>query len=379
MSVTLKPEDTNRLVSLLASQAANSFVGTRSYFRDLINRANLPQDWIFRLADIWTGDAMIDARSLINWACSKDINPQDRRYTILGSILKPVLEEDVGFENAGLLAILIVVYQLYRDPQFLNNLQIRYQIPSEATAISLGTSEDSPEFDWLGPTDEIELQSFFRSKPDLLDVGFLRNVVEQAKSVCRLELPHKMATGVLIAPKLVLTNYHVLRPTATSNLENNAHQTLLRFGYFTSTTGQETQGQHFKLASEKPILTYSETLDYILLQAEDKMNHARDINPVFWDAGVIPQKGKGVFILQHPQGDSMKVAISDNGITGIYLNQGLIQYVSTTHRGSSGSPCFDENWQFVGLHHAARSQAFRTIGEGILFSSIYQEIQEYLI
>lgn len=378
MPVTLKSEDSNLLVNELASQAANSFVGTRSYFRDIINRANLPQKWVQEGSDIWTGDANIDARNLINWACAKNINPQDRRYTTLGSILRPVLEEDAGFETACVLAIIIFVYELYQDPILRNNLQIRYQIPSESAATSPETSEDSPEFDWLGPTDEIELQSFFRPKPDLLDVGFLRKIVEKATSVCRLELPHKMATGVLIAPNLVLTNYHVLRPTATSTLENNARQTLLRFGYFTSTTGQEAEKQTFQLASEEPILTYSEDLDYILLQVEDSINHAQDINPVSWETEEIPQQKQGIFILQHPKGDSMKVAISNNGIIGVYQNQGLIQYVSTTYGGSSGSPCFNENWRLVALHHAERSRSFGIIQEGILFRSIYQEIQTYL-
>ncbi len=78
----------------------------------------------------------------------------------------------------------------------------------------------------------------------------------------------------------------------------------------------------------------------------------------------------------------MKVSISRDGITGVYQERGLIQYVSKTEPGSSGSPCFDENWNLVALHHAQRDRMFSsirgTIREGILFNSIYQEIESYL-
>jgi hypothetical protein len=52
--------------------------------------------------------------------------------------------------------------------------------------------------------------------------------------------------------------------------------------------------------------------------------------------------------------------------------------VNKTAVGSSGSPCFDENWYLVALHHAQKARTFGSIREGILFASIYQEIKDFL-
>jgi len=73
----------------------------------------------------------------------------------------------------------------------------------------------------------------------------------------------------------------------------------------------------------------------------------------------------------------MKLSISCDGITGVYADRGLVQYVNKTSGGSSGSPCFNENWHLVALHHAQRAKSFGSIREGILFSSIYPEIKPY--
>jgi len=75
---------------------------------------------------------------------------------------------------------------------------------------------------------------------------------------------------------------------------------------------------------------------------------------------------------------SIKFRCVSPGVTGVYQEYGLFQYVNKTASGSSGSPCFDENWFLVALHHAQKAKSFGTIREGILFNSIYQEIKDFL-
>jgi hypothetical protein len=111
-------------------------------------------------------------------------------------------------------------------------------------------------------------------------------------------------------------------------------------------------------------------LDYVLLQVDNRITQINGIQPAPYELSQ-PTKGMGVHILQHPQGDTMKLAINDNGITGIYQSDGLIQYVTRALGGSSGAPCFNEEWQVVALHHAERAKSFGRIREGILFSAIY--------
>ena len=239
-----------------------------------------------------------------------------------------------------------------------------------------------PDINWRGETDEIQLQSWLQPEPDYWDVGFLKRAIAQSSSVCRIEITSRdiMATGVLITANKVLTNYHVLKYRDEDNLENNALNAILKFGCLTSDNGVETQGKSFQLDRENPILCFSKTedLDYVLLQVEAKITQATDIKPARWDSHKLPLERMGISVLQHPEGDSMKLSISQDGIIGVYQNSGLVQYVNKTAVGSSGSPCFDENWYLVALHHAQKARTFGSIREGILFASIYQEIKDFL-
>jgi V8-like Glu-specific endopeptidase len=238
-----------------------------------------------------------------------------------------------------------------------------------------------PDIDWHGKTDEIELERF-KNQLDWYDVGFLQRIIEQAKSVCRVDLPdlNITATGVLVANKYVLTNYHVVERNDNDDLEVNAKNIRLNFGCFSLDNGKETSSKSFRLNSQEPIVASSpvKDLDYVLLQLEDTFTQALNSE----DGLIKPAKhssialfeSDGINILQHPNGESMKLSISCDGITGVYPNSGLVQYINKTSGGSSGSPCFNENGELVALHHAQRSKYFGTIREGILFTSIYNDL-----
>lgn len=242
-----------------------------------------------------------------------------------------------------------------------------------------------PDIYWHGKTHEIELQGLLKKQPDWYDVGFLQTIIEQAKSVCRVDLPNLniTATGVLITSRYVLTNYHVLQLDNNNNLELNAKNIRLNFGCFSLNDSGETTSQSFLLDSEKPIIAFSpvEELDYILLQLEETFSQALDsqefrIKPAQWQPHISLSEADSINILQHPNGESMKLSITCDGITGVYPHSGLVQYINRTAGGSSGSPCFNQNGKLVALHHAQRSKSFGTIREGILFSSIHYDLAQ---
>ncbi|WP_202220571.1 effector-associated domain EAD1-containing protein [Okeania sp. KiyG1] len=260
------------------------------------------------------------------------------------------------------------------------NFKQRKIVDSDVTPKDFG-----PNIDWRSKTDEIELQRFFKKQPDWYDVGFLQRIIEQAKSVCRVDLPslNITATGVLIASKYVLTNYHVLKLNDKDNPELNTKNVRLNFGCFSLNDGRETQSKSFLLDSENPIIASSPVaeLDYILLQLEEAFIQTLNsddttIKPAQWETNISLSETDSINILQHPNGESMKLSITCDGITGIYPNSGLVQYINKTTGGSSGSPCFNENGELVALHHAQRSKSFGTIREGILFSSIYYDLAQ---
>jgi endonuclease G, mitochondrial len=238
------------------------------------------------------------------------------------------------------------------------------------------------KINWHDPVQEEELQSWFQSEPEFLDVGFLAKAIQQSASVCKVEVQSQgnFGTGFLISQRLLLTNYHILKINEDSDIDTNANSTVLHFGCFTSNPGTETQGQTFRLSRERPILKQSpkDQLDYVLLQVDENIMQANEVRPVSWNFQQKLSRRMSLNILQHPEGSVMKLSMNCNAVTGIYEDSNRIQYVSRTTDGSSGSPCFDDNWNVVALHHSRQSTAVKSVGEGILFKSIFDEIKSFL-
>jgi hypothetical protein len=177
----------------------------------------------------------------------------------------------------------------------------------------------------------------------------------------------------------VLTNYHVLIKQPQDDLMENARQLQLHFGKVTASDGEEAKGQSFGLSEDKPILAYSpvEQLDFVLLRVDPAIRMAEGIAPApFTDA--TPARGSGLNILQHPRGETLKLAISGDGVEYINPEKGLVQYSTLAHGGSSGAPCFTDDWQVIALHHSQRIKIFGAIREGILMRPILGEIRQFL-
>jgi hypothetical protein len=373
--------DVDPLVDILARQAANAPAGPNWYFRDLIDRAGLRDRQRQSLAGVWTGDANVDARRLVRWAHAQGTDATegaDRRYTTLGSIMAALLN-DVGLEDASAIVPILIVHRLVRNRPVADRLAMRYQLPVAPPADAAAASV--PDIRSPGPLDEVELQSWLRPEPDFQDVGFLKRAIERAASVCRVELAgvNRRGTGFLVGDDLVLTNYHVLRWDAGESIEQNAGATLLRFGAFTSAQATESEGRTFALAGDTPIVASSPTdeLDFALLRVEDAILSAGDLRPCAFSL-TRPQQGTSLNILQHPGGAAMKLALSGNGVTAVYPDSGLIRYATRSASGSSGAPCFDDDWKVVALHRAERATVFGRIREGILFGAIHDRIKGHL-
>ena len=246
------------------------------------------------------------------------------------------------------------------------------------------SSSQGPVFDWRGPTDERELEGLLRPQRDVTsyDMAFIQKASQPASAVCRVELPNEEAigTGFLVAKDLLLTNYHVIAPYENSDPYALLEQITLRFGYLTLESGQGAVGKVFSLAPN-PLLrfqTVKQGLDYALLKIEDGIFSVPELQPIGLCPNCLLRRDMNIHMLQHPEGQTLRVTFSNNGITGVYEQDGLIQYVSDTALGSSGSPCFNDNWELVAIHHAQMSAPFGVKCEGILFEAIYRDISDIL-
>jgi endonuclease G, mitochondrial len=226
------------------------------------------------------------------------------------------------------------------------------------------------------------LQSFLPQQFSFqADVGTLLRGLERANAVCKItfvDRPGESGTGVLIAPDLVLTNYHVLSRKEGVDLNAIAQSARFEFGYISRRFGEATRTQVVNAIGSKPVVQSSpiHALDYALIRLD--LDPHFPIHPIPYAAASTLQPRSPLHILQHPEGEKLKVSLSNNGVVKTNESRGLVLYVNQTKKGSSGSPCFDPDWQLVALHHKEMDTTFGSVREGILFSAIYPQIASFL-
>ena len=199
---------------------------------------------------------------------------------------------------------------------------------------------------------------------DLFDINYLELAIAVGRSVARIEIGPAHATGFLVGPGLLMTNHHVL------GNEADARQALAQFDYQDNASGELLPRQDYRLNPEIFFIT-NETLDFTIAGVEEISNHNRELTAYPW-VRLIPdlgkaEKGDDVNIIQHPRGGLKQIAFRRNEV--IEIPDGLkdfLYYTTDTEPGSSGSPCFNDQWELVALHHSgvpkrnAKKQIVRT-------------------
>jgi len=157
------------------------------------------------------------------------------------------------------------------------------------------------------------------------------------------------ATGFMVAPKVMLTNWHVFK-----QIEDVADSEI-QFFYEYNISGNPVTPLCFKLDSSHFYISNKE-LDYCFVGVEPLDTSGKtDLNTIgyiFLD----PSLGKlgsehkeELNIIHHPDGDYMQLSIRENLF--IKITPTSIWYETDTAPGSSGSPVFNDQWQVVALHH----------------------------
>jgi V8-like Glu-specific endopeptidase len=377
----LPTKDVEQIASAMAVLASTNLAGPTAYYRDLISRADLPPNWVMEISGTWTGNAIADARALVRWAAARGVNPVDNRYTVLGSILSVVLG-DQGVEEQDDMVALILAYDLYRDKDLLARLAARYQAPSLASEPTAADQmQPGPAFELREQLGDVELQGLLPHEPDFLDIGFLSEAIKKAASICRVETTggKPLGTGFLVARRMLLTNYHVVALAPGKDFSDKASNLVLRFRSVTAAPGRESDGQPYRPDPVRPLLRSSPVpeLDYALIKVEDRIAKGGLMPLDCSDFGPLAKK-MALNILGHPGGGPMKLAPSGNGVVGVYREAGLVQYATRALNGSSGSPCFDDDWHLVAIHHAERAKSFGSVREGILIEPIFDQIGNFL-
>ena len=164
-------------------------------------------------------------------------------------------------------------------------------------------------------------------------------------------VPDGFATGFLVAPDLILTNYHVFRSA------DEAEGVGAQFLYERTHEGLR-EGLIFKLDPDR-FFVNDKGMDYAVVALTARSVSGASLDqfkylPLIAVKGKI-RKGDPVNIIQHPEGRPKQYATVNNRLLDL-RDDGFLLYETDTLEGSSGSPVFNQYWETVGLHHCGVPQ-----------------------
>lgn len=203
---------------------------------------------------------------------------------------------------------------------------------------------------------------------NLLPVSYLYKGAERATAVCRVVVVEDRGggygTGFLLHGGYIMTNNHVIASAKT------AAASYAEFFYEADRTTVKVS-----LRPERLFITDNE-LDFTIIACDtDGIGEAQPIR-LSADPALVA-KDESISIIQHPRGREKEVALVENHVKHIYDK--VIWYNTDTEPGSSGSACFNQQWELVALHHAGwydDEKEKEATNEGVLISAIIQRLKQ---
>jgi hypothetical protein len=270
-------------------------------------------------------------------------------------------------------------------------------------------------------TPRADLEKIVKRTGVSFDVAVWRERLARRETcVCRIAVPTNAGTahgsGFLVGPDLVLTNHHVIAPVLAHREGGRApagvtdpSKVTVRFDYKALDDGTTIHpGLEVALAADwlvdasphsrfdlqglpKEGVPDPDELDHALIRLAAPVGEMPvmlgEAEPGAKDRGWIELPGKpwpfadqkSLFIIQHPRGAPMKLALDLDASMEVNANGTRVLYRTRTEAGSSGSPCFNQFWDVVALHHAGDPsyEGFYnpTFNEGIPISRIVERLK----
>jgi endonuclease G len=162
-------------------------------------------------------------------------------------------------------------------------------------------------------------------------------------------------TGFLVAPNLLLTNQHVLDSLTTARFSR------VEFDYEETFAGEFLPSATFNLAPEIFFMSCPADggMDYALVAvaSHTRPDSRRSADLAEFGYNILIREeaklinGELINSVHHPEGQPRQVSLRENRLMAV-LDLWL-HYETDTTTGSSGAPLYNDQWQVVGIHHAA--------------------------
>ena len=170
----------------------------------------------------------------------------------------------------------------------------------------------------------------------LRHIHYLRRALVAADAVARISVgSYASATGFMVSPDLMMTNNHVI------GSEEEARKA--KAWFFDEVQAPRVK-QAAKTADTKPLVYTNRELDItvVRLQGAPTLERCFPLRPV------VMEQNARVAIIQHPNGESKKIAMQNNLVAAADARS--VQYYASTEAGSSGSPVLDDDFAVVAVH-----------------------------
>jgi endonuclease G len=180
-------------------------------------------------------------------------------------------------------------------------------------------------------------------EPNYLYTWWLSEALRASKSVARVKLPSGSATGFLITDDILMTNHHVLEN------EQDALRAEVQFNYSIDRSGNPDEKDVWRCIPQE-IFRTSQELDYTIVRVSPLTGvpAERGWGYLSIDPSLVFTENQRLNIIQHPEGRFKQIACRENQLK--YEDEKVIQYITDTEYGSSGSPVFDDWFNLVALH-----------------------------
>jgi V8-like Glu-specific endopeptidase len=206
---------------------------------------------------------------------------------------------------------------------------------------------------WKQPIDGAKLEKIIGKQSTLLPISFLELGMTKARAVVRVKLEGASGSGFLTRGRdkqgqdtdILVTNNHVIENKAS------CAAAVAQLNYQRTAAGLDATATEYAFDAKRQFAT---SLDDDWTAVAVKPGADGRPASAAWGWLKLAQQNPQIedfsIIIQHPSGGPKQIALYHNVIA--YVDDKVVQYLTDTEPGSSGSPVFDTHWNVIALHHS---------------------------